>query len=77
MQSQLSSTHTQFDQYQLFILRVWQETPDGPRRYVLKATDDSRHRVFADAHSLADFLEQIDQAEQPRLSLEQERAGRQ
>ncbi len=58
MGSQSSSTHAQFDHYQLFILRVWQDTPDSPRRYMLKAADGSQRRVFANAYSLAAFLEQ-------------------
>ena len=57
MPDQPVSPRTQSDEYRLFILRVWQDTPDGPMRYMLKATDSSRRHVFTSAHSLADFLE--------------------
>ena len=43
----------------LYMLRVWQDTPDGPLRYMLKAADDDHRHVFADAQSLAEFLAQI------------------
>ena len=59
MQSQPASPSPQFDSYKLYILRVWQDTPDGPLRYMLKATDDNRRHVFADVHSLAHFLAQV------------------
>lgn len=49
----------QIDSYRLFILRVWQDTPDGPLRYMLKAADDDHRHVFADVHSLTDFLAQV------------------
>lgn len=51
------SPRTQSDEYRLFILRMWQDTPDGPMRYMLKATNDGHRHVFASAQSLADFLE--------------------
>ncbi|GAB4444211.1 MAG: hypothetical protein Kow0031_26610 [Anaerolineae bacterium] len=57
MSGQPIPPRTQSDEYRLFILRMWQDTPDGPTRYMLKAADDSRRHVFADAHSLAKFLE--------------------
>ena len=57
MPGQQVSPRTQSDEYRLFILRVWQDTPNGPQRYMLKAADDNHRHVFADAHSLADFLE--------------------
>ena len=57
MPDQPISPRTQSDEYRLFILRVWQDRPDGPMRYMLKATDSSRRHVFASAKSLADFLE--------------------
>ena len=57
MQDRSISPRTQSDQYQLFILRVWQDTPDGPQRYMLKAADSDHRHVFASAQSLADFLE--------------------
>ena len=59
MQDQPMSAQTPSVQFQLFILRVWQETPDGPLRYILKATDDNQRHVFADVQSLADFLAQV------------------
>lgn len=64
MQSQPSTPNFQPDPYQLFILRVWQDGPDGPLRYLLKAADDSQRHIFTDAHSLADFLEQVTETEQ-------------
>ena len=51
MQQQLISIHKQSDNYQLFILRIWQETPDGPFLYMLKATDSEQRYVFSDASS--------------------------
>lgn len=59
MTSQPTPIHTPSNQFRLFILRIWQDTPDGPWRYMLK-TGDSKHRhVFADVQSLADFLAQV------------------
>ena len=54
----LPPPNAQNGQYQLFILRVWQETSDGPRRYMLKRADNHERYVFADSNSLADFLAQ-------------------
>jgi hypothetical protein len=53
----MPSPDTQSDPCRLFILRVWQDGPGGPLRYMLKAADDNHRRVFASAQSLADFLE--------------------
>ena len=57
MPNQSISPRTQSDEYRLFILRMWQDTPDGPMRYMLKAADSDHRHVFASAQSLADFLE--------------------
>ena len=58
MQRQSKSPQTQSDQYRLFILRVWQDTPDGPLRCMLKAANDDHRHVFATVQNLADFLEE-------------------
>jgi len=57
MSNQPISPDEQADNYRLFILRVWQETPDGPQRYMLKAANSDHRYIFADAHGLAEFLE--------------------
>lgn len=59
MPTQLAVSKKEFDPYRLYILRVWQDTPNGPVRYMLKAADDSHRHVFADVQSLADFLAQV------------------
>jgi hypothetical protein len=57
MQTQPISPNTQVEQYQLFILRVWRDRPEGPQRFMLKAADGHHRYLFADVHDLADFLE--------------------
>ncbi len=59
MPGQQNSPRTKSDEYRLFILRVWQDTPAGPQRYMLKATNDGHRHVFADAQALAEFLTQV------------------
>ena len=66
MQDQPAAPDIRAEQYQLFILRVWQETPDGPQRFMLKAADDNHRHVFANVQSLTDFLERCSSDKQEK-----------
>lgn len=57
MSDQPISSDRPTDHFRLFILRVWQDKPGDPQRFMLKAADNDHRHVFADVHSLADFLQ--------------------
>ncbi len=57
MQDQPIVPNNGTEQYHLFILRVWQDSPGGPKRFMLKAADNDHRHIFASAQSMADFLE--------------------
>ena len=59
MQHQPDLSEPQTDLYQLFVLRVWRDQSDGPRRYMLKAADTGQRHIFADPQGLIKFLDQI------------------
>lgn len=52
--------------YQSFMLRLWRESPDAPYRASLQATTDGEQILFSDLDALFSFLNQLDQAGNPK-----------
>lgn len=44
--------------YQAYLLRIWQDTPNSPRRFSLEHAGTGKRYGFADLESLFSFLNQ-------------------